>query len=83
MLQRQGKGSRFVIEGELELTLEGEAHLLKVGNSFYFASDLPHANRSPGQDTPARSVGQHPAEPTTPKRVEAAGLRRRLEGRCP
>lgn len=48
-LQHKGEEVGFVIEGELELTIKGQAHLLKAGDSFYFASDLPHAYRNPGK----------------------------------
>jgi quercetin dioxygenase-like cupin family protein/DNA-binding Xre family transcriptional regulator len=48
-LQHMGEEVGFVVEGQLELTISGEVHLLKTGDSFYFPSDLPHAYRNPGK----------------------------------
>jgi transcriptional regulator with XRE-family HTH domain len=43
----------FVIEGRVELTVDGKATLLDAGASFFFASHLPHSYRNVG-DTTAR-----------------------------
>jgi transcriptional regulator with XRE-family HTH domain len=48
-LQHKGEEVGFVVEGQLELTINGEIHLLKTGDSFYFPSHLPHAYRNPGK----------------------------------
>jgi len=48
-LQHKGEEVGFVIEGQLELTLNGSVHLLKAGDSFYFPSDIPHAYSNPGK----------------------------------
>jgi quercetin dioxygenase-like cupin family protein/DNA-binding XRE family transcriptional regulator len=48
-LQHKGEEVGFVIEGELELTINNEKHLLRSGDSFYFPSELPHAYRNPGK----------------------------------
>jgi transcriptional regulator with XRE-family HTH domain len=48
-LQHKGEEVGFVVEGQLELTLNNEKHLLRAGDSFYFPSDLPHAYRNPGK----------------------------------
>lgn len=48
-LQHKGEEVGFVIEGQLELTINGSVHLLKAGDSFYFPSDLPHAYSNPGK----------------------------------
>jgi quercetin dioxygenase-like cupin family protein/DNA-binding XRE family transcriptional regulator len=44
-----GEELGYVIEGELELTLDDERHLLKAGDSFYFPSSRPHSYRNPGK----------------------------------
>jgi quercetin dioxygenase-like cupin family protein/DNA-binding XRE family transcriptional regulator len=49
ILQHKGEEVGYIIEGQLELTLGDEAHLLNAGDSFYFPSDLPHAYRNPGR----------------------------------
>ncbi|WP_283809581.1 cupin domain-containing protein [Bradyrhizobium manausense] len=48
-LQHKGEEVGFVVEGQLELTINNEKHLLRAGDSFYFPSDLPHAYRNPGK----------------------------------
>jgi transcriptional regulator with XRE-family HTH domain len=48
-LQHKGEEVGFVMEGQLELTIKGEVHLLNPGDSFYFPSDLPHKYRNPGK----------------------------------
>ncbi|QIB33732.1 cupin domain-containing protein [Ancylobacter pratisalsi] len=47
-LHHRGEEVGFIIEGELELTVNGEVYQLSGGDSFYFPSDLPHAYRNPG-----------------------------------
>jgi transcriptional regulator with XRE-family HTH domain len=54
-LQHKGEEVGFIVEGQLELTISNEVHLLKTGDSFYFPSDLPHAYRNPGK-TKMRAV---------------------------
>ncbi|WP_245641575.1 cupin domain-containing protein [Paraburkholderia bannensis] len=44
-----GEELGYVIEGELELTLDQERHLLQPGDSFYFPSNVPHSYRNPGK----------------------------------
>ncbi|MGF6573865.1 transcriptional regulator, XRE family with cupin sensor [Paraburkholderia fungorum] len=44
-----GEELGYVIEGELELTLDDERYLLKTGDSFYFPSSRPHSYRNPGK----------------------------------
>jgi transcriptional regulator with XRE-family HTH domain len=48
-LQHKGEEVGYVIEGQLELTIKDEVHLLNAGDSFYFPSDLPHQYRNPGK----------------------------------
>ena len=54
-LQHKGEEVGFIVEGQLELTINNESHLLRAGDSFYFPSDLPHAYRNPGK-TQMRAV---------------------------
>jgi transcriptional regulator with XRE-family HTH domain len=51
VLQHQGEEVGYVVEGQLELTLDGKVHLLGPGDSFYFPSALPHAYRARGKTT--------------------------------
>ena len=44
----EGEDLGYVLEGELELTLDGEKHLLKPGDSFLFRSERKHGYRNPG-----------------------------------
>jgi transcriptional regulator with XRE-family HTH domain len=60
-------GSRetvVVLDGSIELEIDGEAHRLDAGDSVTFDADLPHGLRNPGPDE-ARLLA-----------VVAAGLRR-------
>ena len=38
----------YVLQGELELQVNGQFFDLKEGDSFYFRSDLPHGYKNPG-----------------------------------
>lgn len=49
ILQHKGEEVGFVVEGQLELTINKEVRLLNAGDSFYFPSNLPHAYRNPGK----------------------------------
>jgi len=51
ILQHEGEECGYVLEGQLELTVEGEVFRLGVGDSFYFASTIPHSYRNPGRAT--------------------------------
>ena len=44
-----GEEVGYVLEGELELTLNGAAYRLKAGDSFNFRSEEPHTHRNPGK----------------------------------
>lgn len=46
MLQHHGSEGGIVISGEIELTVGGEARILKAGDSFLFASNQPHRFRN-------------------------------------
>ena len=51
LLQHAGEECGYVLEGELELTVDGRTYLLNPGDSFFFISDKPHAYRNPGKVT--------------------------------
>jgi len=55
VLQHQGEEVGYVVEGELELVIDGHVHRLTSGDSFYFPSDLPHSYANAG-DVPMRAV---------------------------
>ncbi|MEQ8354297.1 MAG: XRE family transcriptional regulator [Kiloniellaceae bacterium] len=46
-----GEEVGFVLDGELELTIEDETFYLKPGDSFYFRSELRHRYYNPGDHT--------------------------------
>jgi transcriptional regulator with XRE-family HTH domain len=48
-LQHKGEEVGYVVEGQLELTINSEIQVLCAGDSFYFPSELPHAYRNPGK----------------------------------
>lgn len=54
-LNHPGEEVGFVVEGVVELTVDGTAHVLSAGASFYFLSSLPHSYRNVG-DREARIV---------------------------
>lgn len=45
----EGEEFLYVLRGELEITLDGEEHRLKPGDSFYFESSTPHRWKNPGR----------------------------------
>ena len=49
VIQHHGEEVGYVMEGQLELTINREVHLLSAGDSFFFPSDLPHEYRNPGK----------------------------------
>lgn len=54
-LQHEGEELGYVIEGVLELIVDGTTYLANAGDSFFFHSNLPHSYRNPGE-TVARVV---------------------------
>lgn len=50
-IEHFGEEIGFVLEGELELTVEKVVYKLKTGDSFFFQSDLKHGYRNPGKTT--------------------------------
>ena len=55
VLQHDGEECGYVLEGQLELTVDGKTHILNRGDSFFFYSNTPHAYRNPG-DVTARVI---------------------------
>lgn len=47
-IRHAGEEVGYVVEGQLELSLEGRVLTLGVGDSFHFRSDVPHQYRNPG-----------------------------------
>jgi DNA-binding transcriptional MerR regulator/mannose-6-phosphate isomerase-like protein (cupin superfamily) len=45
----EGEEFIYVLSGDLEITLDGEEHRLKPGDSFYFESNTPHRWKNPGK----------------------------------
>lgn len=50
-LRHTGEEVGFVIEGILELTVDGRVLLVRAGSSFFFQSLLPHSYRNIGPET--------------------------------
>src|SRR5690606_6801958 len=51
MIAHQGEELGYVLQGELELTIDDATYHLHVGDSFFFQSNLPHGYRNPGEIT--------------------------------
>jgi mannose-6-phosphate isomerase-like protein (cupin superfamily) len=49
-LRHSGEEGGIVISGQLELTLDGERHLLGPGDAYYFKSSHPHRFRNIGTE---------------------------------
>jgi len=45
----EGEEFIYVLRGDLEITINGEEHRLKPGDSFYFESATPHRWKNPGR----------------------------------
>jgi transcriptional regulator with XRE-family HTH domain len=52
-ISHAGEEIGYVLEGEIELTIDGNRYCAKTGDSFHFRSELPHAYRNVGTK-PAR-----------------------------
>jgi len=50
-IQHEGEEVGYVLEGELELVVEGVTYRLSAGWSFFFDSNLAHGYRNPGTVT--------------------------------
>ncbi len=49
-LHHEGEEGGVVIRGELELTVDGERHVLGPGDAYYFMSSRPHRARNIGPE---------------------------------
>ncbi len=49
MIQHDGEEIGYILEGKLDLTVDGVTYRLEEGNSFFFSSSLPHGYRNPGK----------------------------------
>lgn len=47
-IKHEGEEVGYVLQGELELQVNGQFFNLNEGDSFYFRSDLPHGYKNPG-----------------------------------
>ena len=50
-IQHQGEEIGYILEGELELNVDGKAYNLVPGDSFFFGSNLPHGYSNIGNVT--------------------------------
>jgi transcriptional regulator with XRE-family HTH domain len=50
-IEHQGEEVGYVLEGELELIVDGKTYHLYPGDSFFFKSNLPHGYRNVGTTT--------------------------------
>ncbi|MEP7312835.1 MAG: cupin domain-containing protein [Pseudomonadota bacterium] len=50
MLTHRGEEGGIVIKGEIEVTVGGSSRILKAGEAYYFASNLPHRFHNPGRE---------------------------------
>lgn len=53
MIAHNGEEVGYILEGQVELVVEGRSWTLEAGDSFYFKSDRPHGYRNLGT-SPAR-----------------------------
>ncbi len=49
LYSHEGEDAGFVLEGELELFVDGESYRLRPGDGFRFKSTSPHSFRNPGR----------------------------------
>ncbi len=45
----EGEEFLYLLRGELDIALDGQAYRLKPGDSFYFESAVPHTWKNPGK----------------------------------
>lgn len=55
-LQHEGEEIGYIIEGTLELIVNGVTYLANEGDSFFFRSNLPHSYSNPSDSQPTRVV---------------------------
>ena len=49
-ITHQGEATGYLVEGELELTIDGTVYLMKAGNSFFFKAYLTNSYRNIGTE---------------------------------
>jgi transcriptional regulator with XRE-family HTH domain len=49
VISHDGEEIGYLIQGQLELNLNGTSYSFKEGDSFFFRSNLPHGYRNPGK----------------------------------
>lgn len=54
-ISHHGEEFGYVLDGEVELIVDGRSYLLRPGDSFHFKSKRPHGYRNPGV-APARII---------------------------
>ncbi|MCE4547300.1 MULTISPECIES: cupin domain-containing protein [unclassified Caballeronia] len=50
-IEHKGEEIGYILQGDLELTIEDTTYFLHPGDSFFFQSHLPHGYRNPGKVT--------------------------------
>jgi len=50
IFQHAGEEVHYILEGEVEYTIDNEKHLLSTGDSIHFPSERPHTWKNPLQD---------------------------------
>lgn len=50
-IQHVGEELAYVLEGTVEINLDGRIHLLHPGDSLFFPSEVRHSYRNPGRET--------------------------------
>jgi len=49
-IQHVGEELAYVLEGTVEINLDGKIHVLGQGDSIFFPSEVPHSYRNPGRE---------------------------------
>ncbi len=50
MLRHKGEEGGIVLRGRIEVTVGSSSRILGPGDAYYFASDVPHRFRNPGEE---------------------------------
>jgi transcriptional regulator with XRE-family HTH domain len=50
-IQHVGEELAYVLEGRVEINLDGRIHVLHQGDSLFFPSEVPHSYRNTGRET--------------------------------
>lgn len=56
LMTHEGEECGILLEGTLEVVIEGEVHFLEKGDSIYFECTRPHEARNPSVDQIARAI---------------------------